>query len=98
MNHLENHPHAFFDADGKVIQVALFSGHNHALLDQVKEEFGYHSHRCCCDNGLAYIGGDFYNGKFYTAQPYPEWVRDESVGKWVAPEGWVEPSGDNISE
>lgn len=37
------------------------------------------------DDNPASIGGDYYNGMFYSAQPYPSWIRVEGEGKWVAP-------------
>lgn len=92
MEHLEGHPHAFLDINNTVIQVAVFDGHDHALLEQVKAHYECADYKCCCDFGVAYINGDFYNGKFYPPKPYPEWVRDEEIGEWVAPEGWVEPA------
>jgi hypothetical protein len=32
----------------------------------------------------AFIGGDLFDGVFYTEKPYPSWVRNGS-GIWVAP-------------
>lgn len=32
----------------------------------------------------AYIGGDFYNGYFYPAKPFPSWSRG-TAGEWTAP-------------
>ena len=43
------------------------------------------------DDNPATISGDYFNGKLYIPQPYPEWTRDEENGIWVAPEGWVDP-------
>lgn len=36
------------------------------------------------DENPAYIGGDYFNGYFYSEQPYPSWTRD-GHGDWVAP-------------
>ena len=35
------------------------------------------------DANPAYIGGDYVDGYFYSAQPYPSWTRDN--GTWIAP-------------
>lgn len=89
--HLENHPHAFLDSNNIVQEVYVFDNHDSNLIEEIKLTFGYADAKCCCDYGMAYKNGDFYNGKLYTPQPYPEWTRDEENGTWVAPEGWVNP-------
>lgn len=38
----------------------------------------------------AYIGGDYFDGKFYPPKPYSKWVRDD--GKWVAPKPYPDPT------
>lgn len=91
MNHLPNHPHAFLDENNIVINVLTFDGHDSNLINQVKESLNAADVKCCCDFGYAAVGGDFLNGKFYEVQPYPEWIRDEEKGQWVAPLGWVKP-------
>lgn len=96
-NHLDNHAHAFLDESNIVIEILVFDGHNSDLLNQVKEHLKAADVKCCCDNGIAYKNGDFFNGKFYPPKPYAEWIRDESIGSWVAPEGWVPPIGDMIN-
>ena len=32
----------------------------------------------------AYIGGDYFDGYFYSENPYPSWTRN-GTGLWVAP-------------
>jgi hypothetical protein len=35
------------------------------------------------NENAAHIGGDFVDGYFYSAQPYPSWLRKK--GNWIAP-------------
>lgn len=91
MEHLQDHPHAFLDANNKVTSIYVFDGHNHDLLEQVKESISAAKVVCCCNYGMATVGGELYNDKLYPPKPYPEWIRDEENGKWVAPEGWEYP-------
>lgn len=91
MNHLEGHPHAFLDENNIVKAVLIFESHESPLLAQVQESLSAVSIKCCCDYGAASSGDEFFNTKFYPPKPYPEWVRDEELGQWVAPKGWVSP-------
>lgn len=91
INHFDNHPHAFLDNDNIVVAINVFSGHDSDLLDAVKQHHNAAKIVCCCDYGLAVVGGDFYEGKFYLPKPYQDWIRDLEKGEWVAPEGWVNP-------
>lgn len=36
------------------------------------------------DSNPAYIGGDYFEGKFYSPQPFASWSRD-GKGNWIAP-------------
>lgn len=92
MEHIENHPYAFLDSNNYVIAVNLFDEHDLDLLNSVKEFHNAADYKSCCEHGLIGVGGEFYNGKFYAPKPHPEWVRNEELGAWVAPEGWVEPT------
>lgn len=83
--HLDNHPHAFLDESNNVINVSLFDDHNSYLLEDVKSHLSATQVVCCCDYGIAYKPGDFYNGKFYPEKPYPSWTRNEDKGQWQAP-------------
>lgn len=91
MTHLDNHPHAFIDSNNLVIGVYLFDEHNAELLEKMKTHLSAVEVLSCCEFGIASNGSEFYNGKFYGIKPYPEWVRNEELGQWVAPEDWVQP-------
>ena len=86
MEHLEEHPHAFFDENGTVKYIFLFADHDITLLNQVKESVGSFEYKSCCEYGIAYVDGDLYNGKFYPPQPFPNWIRDEVNLIWVKPD------------
>lgn len=92
MEHLHNHPHALLDNNNKVINIAAFSGHDHSLIEAVKEANNAVSAVCCCDNGIAIING-YWNGSRFldtegnlvplTEAPqdaFYEW--DESILEW----------------
>ena len=92
MEHLSNHPHALLDSNNKVINIAAFDSHDHPLIEAVKEANNATNTVCCCDNGVAVIGG-FWNGSRFldeegnlvplTEQPTDaiyEW--DESILEW----------------
>lgn len=85
MSHLDNHPHAFLNNQDIVINIFNFQSHDSILLDQVKEQIKADSYISCCEYGLAYINGDFYNNKFYLPKPFPSWIRNEDLGIWEAP-------------
>lgn len=91
MNHIDNHPHAFLNELDIVQDVFVFDGHNHELLEQVRQLTNTSKVICCCDNGIAYVGGDLFEGKFYPPKPYEEWIRDTEKVGWIAPEGWINP-------
>lgn len=93
MNHLEGHLHAFLDNDNNVINVAVFNEHNTEILEAVKVANNCASYICCCDNGIAVIGGK-WNGEFFTdaqgdrippSLPPTDarYEYDWSEGKWV---------------
>ena len=85
MEHLENHPHAFLK-DGVVVNVAVFDGHDSELLDVIKEAHNADLVMCCCDHGMASIGGFWDGTRFYPAKPYPNWV-------WYDGSGTFHPDG-----
>lgn len=64
-NHLEGHLHAFLDNDNNVVNIAVFDEHNFELLETIKVANNYTSYVCCCDNGVASIGGK-WTGEFFT--------------------------------
>ena len=43
--------------------------------------------------GPCYMEGEYINGKFRKAQPYPSWTYDEEVKDWVAPIPYPEIDG-----
>lgn len=46
------------------------------------------------DNDPAYIGGDYFEGKFYPPKPYPSWIRGTyriSQHNLDTKHGWVAP-------
>ena len=85
IKHLDGHPHAFLNSKNEVTDIFVFDGHDHDLIQQVKEHISATDVKCCCDLGQAYKPGDFYNGKFYPQQPFPSWLRDEENSIWIAP-------------
>lgn len=91
MEHLENHPHAFLNANNFVIETKVFAEHNEALIEQTRQSIGAAYVINCCIHGNGSAGSEFYNGKFYGSKPFPDWIRDETNGTWVAPEGWTPP-------
>ena len=56
MAHLEEHPHAFLNADSFVFNVAVFSEHDENLLKTIASAINAKSYVCCCDNGLGQLG------------------------------------------
>ena len=56
MEHLQEHPHAFLDTDGMVINVAVFYEHDENLIKAVSDTMNAVTFVCCCDNGLAQVG------------------------------------------
>lgn len=80
--HLEHHEHAFVK-DGIVINILVFDGHNHTLLNQCKEHFGADEVVCCCDNGIAYIDGTWDGKEFKPKKPYESWIWNGSI--WESP-------------
>lgn len=63
---------AIFDENNKVINIILCND-DYIIKDN---EIIY------TNENPAYIGGDYVDGYFYPAQPYPSWTR--SNGKWQA--------------
>jgi len=96
MEHLIDHPHALLDSNNKVINIAAFDGHDHPLIEAIKEANNAVSTVCCCDNGRAVMGGSWNGSRFLdeAGNPVPlreaptdaiyEW--DESIlgWKWIS--------------
>jgi len=93
MTHQENHEHAFIDSSNTVINVAVFDGHDHELIQIIQNAHtGAVATICCCDNGIASVGYTWNGSRFLTPdgelapltrQPIDanyEWV--ESEKRW----------------
>lgn len=88
-NHLENHPHAFIDANNKVFQVSAFdeSSHNTDLIDTIKKLHGAEKAICCCEFGMAQNGMYWREDKkqFTPVKGYDSWTWDEDSWSWIPP-------------
>ena len=69
MQHLEEHPHAFLDANSVVINVAIFSEHDSELLQTIANAIEATSFICCCDNGLAQVGWRWLDTHWQPTKP-----------------------------
>ena len=87
MIHLEWHNHAFLNEKNQVINVCVFeeSAHGSQLLEDIKNEIGATSVLCCCDYGIAYVGGDWTGTEFRPGSPYPSWTWNTQEKLWEAP-------------
>lgn len=58
INHLDQHPHAFINANGLVENIAAFAAesHNDEEIQKFAEATGYVKAICCCVYGKPYIG------------------------------------------
>ena len=67
MAHLENHPQAFIDADGIVVNIAIFNEHDAELIAHLVQvdQFGKTSVDCC-RFGEAVIGW-IWNGESFAS-------------------------------
>jgi len=90
MEHLENHPHALVK-NGIVKNLLNFDGHDYTLLEQVRQAQEADEIICCCDNGIAFIGGQWIDGKFRHVPKYDYWIWDGT--DWVPPV--AKPEGNN---
>ena len=88
--HREHHEHAFV-RDGIVINVLVFDGHDHELLEQARETFNADLVVCCCDHGIASIGGEWDGEKFWSIKPYPSWVK--GTDEWEPPVAYLTDGG-----
>ena len=57
MEHLPRHEHALLDDNNVVLNVFVFDGHDSELLETIRTHNNATKVICCCDNGLAVIGG-----------------------------------------
>ena len=64
---------AVLDKKNKVINIIICNDEELETLTQITY----------LDENPAYIGGDYVDGYFYPAQPYPSWTRDN--GTWQPP-------------
>ena len=107
MEHLFNHPHALLDSNNKVINIAAFDGHDHPLIEAIKEANNATNTVCCCDNGIAVMGGSWNGSRFLNEEgnlmPLTEaptdaiYEWDESIlgWKWIR-ENIKLPESENI--
>jgi hypothetical protein len=58
ITHLEQHDHAFLNADNVVETIAVFAenAHNDTEIQAFAESIGYVKAVCCCSFGKPYIG------------------------------------------
>ena len=58
ITHLEQHDHAFLNANNVVEQIAVFAenAHNDTEIQTFAEAIGYVKAVCCCSFGKPYIG------------------------------------------
>jgi len=58
IQHLEQHDHAFLNANNVVEQIAVFAAdaHNDAEIQAFAEAIGFVKAVCCCTFGKPYIG------------------------------------------
>jgi hypothetical protein len=88
MTHLEQHPHAFINSSGYVVQIAAFNEHDNELLQSIKTQLEENSNEkldviCCCDHGSANIGWRWTDSCWQPPSPYPSWVWNGIM--WDAP-------------
>lgn len=86
MEHLPEHEHAFLDANGYVINIATFDGHNHEMLNQIATHLTAKEVVCCCNNGKAAIGDqwDSENQQWITNARGANIILDENLDFVVA--------------
>ena len=98
MENDKNYKYAFINQHGIVLSVLLFSEHDENLLNQVKDSFNFSDYKLCSEFETAYVGGEFYNNKFYPIKLYESWIRNEELGTWEAPIPYpaVEEGSDEI--
>jgi hypothetical protein len=79
--------YAFLDSDNKIIGVVVFPSENTDIINQVKEQLNSVEYKSCKVYGqYAEAGGDFFEGKLYSAKPGNEWIRNTENGTWVPKE------------
>lgn len=88
MIHLDNHPHAFINTSGYVVQVAVFSEHNEELLQSIKKQLEENYNEildtiCCCDNGNTDMGWKWTGQCWQPPQPFPSWIWE--TNHWTSP-------------
>jgi hypothetical protein len=85
MENIEEHFHAFVDAEGKIFNILVFNGHDEELLNTAKDFLSAHTVICEYDNPKAAIGGLLFNGKIYPPKPFASWLMDETIADWIPP-------------
>ena len=87
MEHLEWHQHAFLDENNVVINILVFdeSAHGSQLLEDVRELCKATTVVCCCDHGIAYMGGIWTGTEFRPIQPTPESTWNSELKAWETP-------------
>jgi hypothetical protein len=81
--HIEEHPYAFLDAEGVVVNVAVFIEHNDLLATTLAKESGGVSAISLCDAGNASIGWQRVNDLWKPISPFASWVWNGAT--WQAP-------------
>lgn len=85
MTHIENHPFAFIDGTGAVINVAMFATHDESFVDSLTELYPMAVDAIsCCDHGMAGIGqiwdGETFNDpEYWSVIPEPAYVEDREL-------------------
>ena len=86
VEHLDDHPHIFLNSEDIVIGTYVFDGHDHELLDLVKNEIGGESYLCGCDLSIKASNGFKWDGvKFIPPKPEnePTFIYNEEVNEWI---------------
>ena len=92
MEHLENHPQAFVDADGNVLNVAIFADHDADLIASIASgDYRVVEVVDCCEHGEASVGYTWDGTAF--AAPLVELPAEEVP----AEETTTEPAADAVA-
>jgi hypothetical protein len=81
ITHLEQHDHAFLNANNVVEQIAIFAAdaHNDAEIQAFAEAIGYVKAVCCCTFGKPYIGDTWDEANKVWIQTAPRIIPIEPI-------------------
>ena len=72
-----------FIKNGNVTNIAAFDDPSNDLLLTFKNEFDLDEILETTEKAV--IGGTYDGTRFWSLQPFPSWVKDETTGEWIAP-------------